>query len=112
MLHVSTLSSDYVPPNWSADEFARYKEYMGNKWFPRPSLGTTGHPRPMPTTGGTTRRLLMPPGLCADSQPGPGHNGAPNDQGARPQLPDQHYRSGLRIQGRHQGVRTRTTGAG
>jgi hypothetical protein len=39
----SPCSSD-PPPGWTAEEFARYKEYMGGNWLPPPELGHNGPP--------------------------------------------------------------------
>jgi len=31
-------SSNELPPGWAADEFDRYKEYMGDNWLPPPGI--------------------------------------------------------------------------
>jgi hypothetical protein len=36
------------PPGWSAEEFARYREYMGDNWLPPPELRHNGPPTAEP----------------------------------------------------------------
>jgi hypothetical protein len=57
------------PPGWTVEEFARYKEYMGEKWLPPPGLewmsariGDNGPPPEPPTDPGPdeTYRISLP----------------------------------------------------
>jgi hypothetical protein len=46
----SSPSPSDLPPGWTASEFERYKDHMGDNWLPPPEIGHNGPPKPLPAT--------------------------------------------------------------
>src|SRR5262245_13626466 len=48
MFKASSLSSGDLLPGWTASEFNRYKEYMGDNWLPPADIGHNNPPPDRP----------------------------------------------------------------